>query len=187
MVTLGSLVLPILVSAALVWVASALVWMVLPHHKSEWLRLPDEEAFRSALKGRPLAPGRYNVPFATGGAELKNPEMVRKYEEGPVGILTLFPSGMPKMGGMMVGSFVYYLVVGFVVAYLASRTLATGADYLTVFRVTGTTAWLAYGFAVVPESIWFGRPWRSTVLTLADALLYALLTAGVFGWMWPGT
>jgi hypothetical protein len=85
----------------------------------------------------------------------------------------------------MVGSFVFYLVVSFVVAYLASRTLAAGAEYLAVFRVVGTTAWLAYAFAIVPDSIWFGRPWNSTLKGFLDGLLYALLTAGAFAWLWP--
>ena len=90
------------------------------------------------------------------------------------------------MGGKLIASFVSYVIIGIFVAYLASRTVAPGAEYLAVFRVTGTTAWLAHGFAGIHESIWFGRPWSTTVKHLADALLYALLTAGVFGWLWPG-
>ncbi len=89
------------------------------------------------------------------------------------------------MGKNMALSFVYYIVIGVLVAYVAGRTLTAGTDYLAVFRIAGTVAWLGYGWAVVPEGIWFGRPWSSVVLSLADALLYALLTAGVFGWLWP--
>ena len=91
-----------------------------------------------------------------------------------------------NMTKSLVLSFVFYVAVSVVVAYLTSRTLAAGIDYLQVFRVAGTTAWLAYGFAVIPEAIWFGRPWSAVVKNLLDALLYALLTAGVFGWLWPG-
>jgi hypothetical protein len=71
------------------------------------------------------------------------------------------------------------------VAYLTGRTLSPGTEYLTVFRVAGTTAWLAYGAASVTDAIWFGRPWSSVVKTLIDALIYGMLTAGVFGWLWP--
>ena len=78
---------------------------------------------------------------------------------------------------------VYFIVVGIVCAYFVSRTLAPDADYLAVFRVAGTVAFIANSFAVVPESIWFGRPWSITIKTFIDALIYSLLTGGVFGWL----
>jgi len=81
-------------------------------------------------------------------------------------------------------SFVFYLVISVVVAYLAGRTFTAGADYLAVFRISGTVAWLAYGTATVPDAIWFGRPWSGIVKGLLDALVYGLLTAGFFGWLW---
>ena len=56
---------------------------------------------------------------------------------------------------------------------------------LAVFRITGTVAWLAYGAATVPDAIWFGRPWSAIGKNIFDALMYGLLTAGVFGWLWP--
>jgi hypothetical protein len=183
MVTIGSLWLPILLSAVLVWIASALVWMVLPHHKNEFRGVSDEEALRRALGG--LAPGWYRFPYAATREAWKSPEHRRKLEEGPVGFLTVLPRGVPSMKTSMALSFLYYVLVGIVVAYLAGRTLAPGTEYLAVFRVAGTAAWLAYGWAVFPEAIWFGRPWGSVAKHLADALLYALLTAGTFGWLWP--
>ena len=102
-----------------------------------------------------------------------------------MGFLTVVPSGTPTMGSKIMLSFVFYLVISMVVAYLASRTLDPGADYRAVFRVTGTVAWLAYGTATVPDAIWFGRPWSGIVKGLLDALVFALLTAGFFGWLWP--
>jgi hypothetical protein len=86
---------------------------------------------------------------------------------------------------MLIQSIIFYLVVSYIIAYLASRTLAPGTPYLQVFRVTGTAGWLAYGFATVSDSIWFGRPWSSTFKGLVDALIYGCLTAGMFGWLWP--
>ncbi len=184
MVALGSLWLPILLSSVLVWIASALVWTVMPHHKSDWKPVSDEAAARSALKNHP--PGQYSIPYAATQAAMKDPDFVRKTEEGPNAYVTVVPSGQIAMGGKMAGSFVYNLAVGVVVAYLASRTVSAGAEYLTVFRVTGTTAWLAYSFAIIPDAIWFGRPWSTTTKTMLDGLAYALLTAGTFGWLWPG-
>ena len=71
------------------------------------------------------------------------------------------------------------------VAYVACLTLNAGADYMAVFRLTATVAWLAYGTATVPEAIWFGRPWSSIFKGFGDALIFALLTGGAFGWLWP--
>ena len=185
MVTIGALWLPILLSSIAVWVASALVWTVMPHHKSDWAKLPDEDAARRALIPQGLVPGLYSIPYAVTHKDLEDPETTRKFEEGPVGILTVMPSGAPTMGGKIMLSFVFYLLTSTVVAYLASRTLDPGTDYLTVFRVTGTVAWLAYGTATVPDAIWFGRPWSGIGKGLLDALAFGLLTAGFFGWLWP--
>lgn len=55
-----------------------------------------------------------------------------------------------------------------------------------MFRVTGTAALLAHCGALFPRSIWFGFSWRMTWMETVDGLVYALLTAGVFGWLWPG-
>lgn len=185
MVTIGALWLPILLSAIAVWVASAIIWMVMPYHKSDFSKLPDEDAVFRALTPQGLVPGQYSFPYSASAEDLKDPETVRKFEEGPVGFLTVVPSGIPTMGSKIMLSFVFYLVISIVVAYLVSRTLDPAADYLAVFRVTGTVAWLAYGTATVPDAIWFGRPWSGIVKGLADALVFGLLTAGFFGWLWP--
>ena len=94
-------------------------------------------------------------------------------------------SRRPGHGPRVALSFVYYLVIGVMVAYVASRTLAPEADYVAVFQLTGTVAWLAYGTGIIPDAVWFGRPWSAVVKHLIDALAYGLLTAGVFSWLWP--
>ncbi len=185
MVTIGALWLPILLCAIAVWAASAIIWMVMPYHKSDYGKLPDEDAALRALTSQGIVPGQYSIPYRASPKDLQDPEIARKFEEGPVGFLTVVPSGAPTMGSKIMLSFVFYLLISAVVAYLASRTLDPGADYLAVFRITGTVAWLAYGTATVPDAIWFGRPWSGIVKGLLDALVYGLLTAGFFGWLWP--
>jgi hypothetical protein len=180
-VTILSLWLPILLSAVIVWILSAMVWTVLPHRKNEFSGVPNEDAVRNALKG--AAPGQYWVPW---GQDMKDAGLQQKYQEGPTGIIQLWRPAMPNMGKNLVLSLLFYVVVGIVVAYITSRTLPVGTEYLQVHRVAGCTAWLAYSFAVIPDSIWFGRPWSSSVKTLFEALAYGLFTGGVFGWLWPG-
>lgn len=183
MVTIASLWFAIVISAVVVFAASTVVWMVLPFHKSDFKPVSDEAAARAALKG--LAPGMYNIPHMASWDEAKTPEGAQKLEQGPNAFLTVVPNGKPNMGKQLSIWFVYSLIVGTIVAYLTSRTLGAGADYLSVFRIAGTTAWLAYGMAAVQDAIWLGRPWSYVLKGQFDAVLYGLLTAGVFGWQWP--
>jgi hypothetical protein len=174
--------LPILLSAVFVFVASAIVWMALPHHRNEWKGLANEEAARAALKG--VAAGQYVLPWCP-PERMKDPEYLKKREEGPTAWLTVVRPGVRGMGGQFVLSFIYYIFVSGVAAYVAGRTLGAGAPYLQVFRVVGTVSWVAYGWSGISDAIWFGKPWGSVVKHLGDALFYALVTAGTFGWLWP--
>jgi hypothetical protein len=185
MVSIPSLWLPILVATVLVFVASSLVWMVLPHHKSDARRLPDEAAAVDVLGKQGLKPGLYRFPWANSMAETKDPAFVEKLKRGPVGMLTVFPGSSFDMGRSLGLWAVYLVVIGILVAYVTGRHLAPGAHYLAVFRLAGTVAFLAYSGAQLPSSIWWGRPLSVTLKEIGDGLLYALLTAGAFGWLWP--
>ncbi len=176
-----SLWLPIVVSAVAVWFVSAIVWMVMPWHKKDFAPVANEEGARAALKG--LAPGNYMLPFCTGPKELEDPEMRKKFEEGPQAFITVAPNGVPVMGGKLVKSFLMYILVGVLCAYLLTRTNTVPGDYLQIFRVAGTVAFIGYGVAYLQESIWFQRPWSLTAKSFLDALIYALVTGGIFGWL----
>jgi hypothetical protein len=182
-VALTSLWLPILLSAVAVFIASALIWTVVQWHKGDWRKLPDEDAARRALQG--VAPGEYMVPYASSGRERQSPEWQQKYKEGPAAMLTVLPHGTMAMGKTFIQWIVYCLLVSLLVAYVAAATLAPGTEYLKVFQVTGTTAFLAYAGAAPIYSIWFGHGWGRSVKELVDGLVYGLLTAGFFGWLWP--
>jgi hypothetical protein len=188
LVPLTDLWLPIIIAAVLVWVLSALFWTVSPHHKKDFARLPNEAQTLSALRQTTLAPGTYGFPYCETQADAKTPEFQKKLETGPIGTLTVQSADVYKnMGKPMILSVVYYLVVSVFVAYVAGRTLPAGTEYLQVFRIVGATAFLAYGMAIIPDTIWFGRGWTRAWKQLFDALVYAVFTAGVFGWRWPGT
>ncbi|MEL7187800.1 MAG: hypothetical protein AAFN50_15420 [Pseudomonadota bacterium] len=172
---------PILLASVLLFVAGAVIWMAMPWHKTDWNEAPNEDAVRSGLKG--LAPGMYNVPHCIDQKQMGEPAMQEKFKEGPVAFITVMPSGIPAMGGRLVINFLYNLAVAILCAYMLSRTTVPGADYLTNFRITGTVAFAAFGLAYVQEAIWFGRPWSVTAKNLLDALIYALLVGGAFGWL----
>lgn len=178
--TILSLWLPILVSAVVVFIAGAVIWMAMPWHKSDWSKTADEEAVRAALRG--TSPGMYTLPHCE-PSEFKDPAMQKKFKEGPQAFITVVPDGLPQMGGKLVMMFLYNVLVAICCAYFVSRTLTAGAEYLATFRIAGTVAFIAYGVAYVQESIWFGRSWSVTLKTFLDALIYGLLTGGVFGWL----
>ena len=185
MVALSALWLPIVVSAVVVFIVSSIIHMALGYHASDFGRLPREEDVRAAIRNAGVKPGAYMFPACGSMKDMGAPEAKAKFEQGPVGILTVLPNGMPKMPKMLVLWFVYTLVIGLFAAYLASRTLAPGAHYLQVFRVVGCSAFLAYAGAHAADPIWRGASWSTTLKNLFDGLVYGLMTAGVFGWLWP--
>jgi hypothetical protein len=184
MVPLTALWLPILLAAVIVFLASSILHMVLPYHRSDYQRLPDEDKLTAALRTAGLTRGLYIFPYCT-HKEMKSPAMIEKYKQGPVGMLTVFPSGPPAMPKFLAMWFAYCLVIGLFVACLTGSTVAPGAPYLAVFRVAGTAAFLGYGVGQLVNSIWAGQPWSVTIKHVIDGLLYSLLTAGTVGWLWP--
>jgi hypothetical protein len=181
--TLAGLWLPILVSAVLVFVASSLVWNVLAAHKWHIRGLPDEAAFSEALARQAAPPGQYSIPYSAAG--MKDPAFAEKLAKGPVALLVVRKAGLPNMAQFLGSWFLYLLLVSYAVAFVCGQTLPRGTPYLLVFRVAAAVAFAAYSFGQIPNAIWWGRPWKSALKEFADGLLYALLTAGTFGWLWP--
>lgn len=179
--SLFDLWLPVLGAALAMFGASAAIWMAFRWHNADYRRAENEDALRGALKGS--EPGFYLLPYCMDAADFARSEVRQKYEEGPLAFVTVVPSGLPKMGPKLVSTFAFFLFVAVLSAYLVANTLPAGAPYLDVFRVAGTVAFVANGIALVPESIWYGRPWPMTAKSLLDAAIYGLLTGGVFGWL----
>ncbi|MEW5981534.1 MAG: hypothetical protein AB1806_04105 [Acidobacteriota bacterium] len=185
MVTILSLWLPILLAAVIVFVASSIIHMVLPYHKGDMKKVPRQDDVQDALRPFDIPPGDYMLPMCDSMKEMGAPSFQDKMRKGPVAIMTVLPSKPVSMGPSLVMWFVYCIVVSVFAAYIAGRALQSGADYLAVFRFAGCTAFLGYGLAQVQNSIWYSRAWSTTIKHLFDALVYGLLTAGTFGWLWP--
>jgi hypothetical protein len=185
METLAGLWQPIVLSAVLVFVASSLVWNVLGAHKWHIKGLPDEAGAREALGRQGLSPGQYAIPYAAGPGAMKDPAFVEKLEKGPVAVLAVRRPGRPNMGQFLPAWFAYLLCVSALVAFVCGQTLHRGTEYLHVFGVAGAVAVAAYSLGQIPNAIWWGRPWKSVWKEFADGLVYGLLTASSFGWLWP--
>lgn len=185
MVPVMSLWLPILVSAVIVFVASSIIHMVLPYHKSDYGKVPAQDNLLDALRKFNIPPGDYMLPRGDSLKDMKDPVFVEKLKKGPVLMMTVFPPGSFGMGAQLVQWFVYCLVVGVYAAYVTGRAVSPATPYLTVFRFAGATAFACYAVALWQTSIWYRRAWSTTIKTTLDGLVYALLTGGTFGWLWP--
>lgn len=185
MVPVMSLWLPILLSAVIVFVASSIIHMMLPYHKNDFRKLPNEDGVMDALRRLGVPPADYCFPKPDSAKAMKDPAFREKWSKGPVGLMTVFPSGPPSMAKNLVQWFLYCVVVGIFAAYIAGRALQPGTPYLSVFRFAGCTAFIGYSLALWQNTIWYKRAWTTTLKTNIDGLIYALLTAGTFGWLWP--
>ncbi len=184
MVPLTSLAIPIVLSAVLVFVVSSIIHMVLQWHRHDWRRLPIEDDLLASLRRANLSPGDYVTPFAASSAERKNPDFVKKMTEGPVVFMTV-AAGSGSFGASLAMWFAYSVLISLFAGYMAGRALGPGAVYLDVFRFAGTTAFVGYSMGLLQNSIWYKRNWGATLKSVTDGLVYALVTAGTFGWLWP--
>src|SRR5260370_8159726 len=105
---------------------------------------------------------------------MKSPAIAEKQKQGPVGMLTVFPTGPVNMPKYLVMWFVYCLLIGLFVAYLTGRTVTPGAPYLAVFRVAGKPAFLAYGVGQRVNALLAGPPCTATIKHLITCPPYPL-------------
>jgi TctA family transporter len=181
-VPLTALWLPILLSAIFVFIASSILWMLLPFwHQRDYGRIADDKPIVSALTA--VASGLYVVPWM----DWKNatPEQQAEMQKGPAAFLTVRNPSAFSFPRTLSFYFLYILVAVVFAAYITSRTRAAGAEYLEVFRVAGTAGFLIFGLRGFPDSIWYGKPWKVTFKEAIDGVIYGLLMGGTFGWLWP--
>jgi hypothetical protein len=185
MVSLEALWMPILVSAAIVFIASSIIHMALPWHKYDYPKLAAERGVIAALRQLALPPGDYMVPRATSMKEMKTPEFQERMRQGPVIVMTVRPNESWNMPKSLSQWFIYSIVVSLFAGYVGSRALPAAAPYLQVFQIVGTTAIVGYSLALFQLSIWYGRGWGLTIRSVIDGVIYGALTAGTFGCLWP--
>ena len=188
MVPLTSLVVPIVLAAVLVFLASFLLHMVLGYHEADLRKLPaqQEDDLLAAIARLNLPPADYGIPHPGSRTRMNDPAFVAKMTKGPLVLMNVAPGTAPGMGRSLAMWFAFVLLVTLFSAYITTRAVAAGTSYSSVFRFIGTTAFMGYALGQIPESIWYRRSWVRTCKSVFDGLVYALLTAGVFGWLWPG-
>ena len=183
--SLTALWAPILLSAVFVFVVSSIMHMVLKYHANDFKKVPDQDAVQAALRPFGIPPGDYMLPRADSMQGMKSPEYIEKLTKGPVAVVTVLKNGPLNMGASLVQWFFYGVIVSIFSAYIAWHAVPPGGSYLSVFRFVGTAAFMGYSLALLQNAIWYGRSCSTVLKTVFDGLIYALVTAGVFGWLWP--
>ena len=195
-----SLWLPILLSAAAVWIVSTIFGMPFLHHKNDWIGLPpappaphggSEDAFMDFIRTSGIKPGNYLFPDFRTREAMESEKVGKALKEGPVGHLSVWQPPL-SMGGKLAATFIVYLVVSTLIAYLASVTLppplkTAGGEggFAKVFQVVGTAGILAYSFSFIPSAIWFGAYKRAIVMSIIDGIVFGAITGAIFAWRWP--
>ena len=185
MVSVVSLWAPILLSAVIVFIVSSIIHMVLPYHRNDFGAVPNEDEVMDAMRKFNLPPGDYVLPCPQSPEHMKSEAFAEKTKKGPVLFMTVLENGPMAMGSSLVQWFFYSVIVSLFAGYIASRAVGPAAHYLKVFRFVGASAFMGYAFALLQNSIWYKRNWAATCKSVIDGLIYGLVTAGTFGWLWP--
>lgn len=176
--------LPILLSTVAVWFASAIFWMVLPHHHKDMGPLPDEDGFIAMIKSMGVKAGSYSFPHCADNASRKDPELMRKWKEGPNGFMTVL--GEVSMARNMVLTVLVNFIITVFVAYISSQARAPGDNFAEVLQITATTGITAYLFGWMGGAIWFGMPKHAWMSNIFDSVAYGLITGLILAALWPG-
>jgi hypothetical protein len=185
MTALSALWLPILLSAVFVFIVSSIIHMTPLWHKNDYPALPNQDQVRDALRALAIPPGDYVFPRPKDMKEMRTPEFKEKFKAGPVVFMTIVGNPSMSMTRPLTLWFIFALVVNFLAAYVASRTLAPGADREMVFCIVAITAFIGYAAALWEMSIWYSRSWVMTLKSTIDGLIYGAVVGATFIWLWP--
>lgn len=177
--TVYDLWLPILASGLTTHVLSTIAWVVLPHHKPDWQKLPDEDKLHETIT-RSVPPGQYIFPFARDGETAKSESFQKKSEQG-TGTLVIW-NNPPNMAKAILQTLTAFMVIAFVIGYLASLALQPGAEFMKVFQFVTSAGLLAYVSAHFPFVFWFRR---KMAMEIVDGVVFAIATGLVFASLWP--
>lgn len=169
-------------SAFATWVWSFLAWTMLPLHRKDWSKLPDEDGVMKAIRDLKISPGVYIFPSMDHSC--KDPAIKAKWEAGPMGLLNVWRP-KPNMIANLLATLGVMLSVSILVGYLASAAIPAGASFGRVMQVTGTAGILGYTFAFLPNMIWFQASTRAKITFVLDGIIMGLITGAVIAAMWP--
>jgi hypothetical protein len=171
--------LPILLAGLATHILSTLAWTVMPHHSTEWTQMPNEDDVYGTLSKK-VPVGQYVFPYTDSPAEMKS-DAFRQKAGKCSGMLIIWPS-QANMGKAIGLTLLTFMIIAFVIGYLASIGLDRGETFMRVFQFVTTTGLLAYVAAKFPMVFWFRRKIMMDVL---DGVVFAFATGLIFAALWP--
>lgn len=175
--------LPIVLSAVFVFIVSSVIHMFVGYHLKDFKTVPSEEKVMDSLRDFNIEAGDYLMPNPENRAKMQSEEFQAKVKAGPVTYLMVRTPNEP-MGKKFILWFLYCILISVFSAYLGSHAVGPEGNYLDVFRFVGCAAFMGYSLAFLQDGIWLGKNWPAVSRSVFDGLLYALVTAGTFGWLW---
>ena len=182
---IAQLWLPILSTAALIFIASSLIYMVFKWHNTDYKKLVNEDDIRAVIRAGSPSPGQYVLPHCADMKDMQGDAMQKKFVEGPVAFMTVRESGPPTMGTALSLWFVYCVVIATVAGALAVHVYGLNANPHRAGHLVGIVSFLAFVGGSVQMGIWMGKPWGSVAKDALDGFIYAFISALTFMWLWP--
>lgn len=180
--TVFDLWLPILLAGLATHIASTIAWTVLPHHKPEWKPLPAEDDLLDLLDAKQVTAAQYLFPYCDDQKQMASAEYKEKVLTRCRGMLILWPTP-PNMAMQILKTLAYFLVAAFLIGYIASIAFPAGeTDKADIFALVFTAGLLCYALSPFPAVFWFRQYFA---MNIVDGVVYALLTAALFTWLWP--
>ncbi|MFQ5843420.1 MAG: hypothetical protein ACE5JG_00355 [Planctomycetota bacterium] len=167
-----------LVGGGVLFVWSAVCWMVLPHHRGDAKSLGAAEGgVADALRQAGTPPGLYVMPCMTDFEKgMKDPALEQRFREGPNALVVTWPPGRPMGAATFLKSF----LVDVMQAAGAAAILWIGAPNLDglvdkVLLLAGIGLLIASAHAM-RDSLWWRFPRRNAMTVTLDMIVgFALL------------
>jgi hypothetical protein len=112
MTGLSALWLPILLSAVFVFVASSIIHMLSPWHKSDYPKVLNEDKVMEALRPFAIPQGDYMMPRPSSRQDLRSPEFAEKRKKGPRHDLHCYAERFDGDGDRTRGSVMRSCIIG---------------------------------------------------------------------------
>lgn len=175
--------LPILLNGIVLFFASFIAWVVLPHHFGDKKKLPNEDALMDFIRSQNLPAGNYMFPYGTHKADQNTEEFMEKYAAGPRGLVDIYD--MPSMPMNMVKTVIFFLITSAIIGYITHVACPPGAEgnsFMKIFRMAGTVGILTHASSGVLNGIWFRKRLFTDII---DGIVFGLILGLIFALLWP--
>ena len=117
--------------------------MLIKYHNSDYSELSNESEVLAALGASKPKPALYTLPHCADMKMMGEESIQKKFNDGPVAMISVLPNGMPPMGKLLGQQVAHFLLGSVLLAYLATplsfcgRRLYDGISLYVCRRFSG--------------------------------------------------